>query len=269
MGPAGSSEHAFAPGFEPGKFPFDSERTRHHTQQLPSKDLPPDRSRGARGARGVWLQYEDKMSHAVVLVALPGDVAPDRLEGAVENQMAPFDENGTCFRSGSRWDWWVIGGRWSGYFEGRDYVRVSDIDPERTKAANIARLTDTWNRAQADKRAPTELIYGVKAGERLEDFLARKSPHWFRAAYAFLRERHWHEGQRMGWFGMSAATECEIKKPGQKYLRCRTKAGKGAAVVTWNEDRDAPADTWAAKFYERFVKPLPADSWLVAVDYHV
>jgi hypothetical protein len=90
------------------------------------------------------------------------------------------------------------------------------------------------------------------------------------SAYAFLRDRHWHEGQRMGWFGMSAKTECEIANPNgsveEMVRRCKYRDDKtGAVVVYWNE----PWEVWKEEFRKRFVEPLPDDAVLAVVDYHV
>jgi hypothetical protein len=56
------------------------------------------------------------VSHAVVVVLTEtGD------DGEVTALMAPYDEDGTWFRGAdedrpeSKWDWWMIGGRWDDY----------------------------------------------------------------------------------------------------------------------------------------------------------
>lgn len=47
------------------------------------------------------------MSHfAVVVLSNDGQ--------SVDDLLAPYDENGTWFAEGSRWDWWVVGGRFTG-----------------------------------------------------------------------------------------------------------------------------------------------------------
>ncbi len=38
----------------------------------------------------------------------------ERITAAVSGQLEPYSEQGEWFKDGSRWDWWVIGGRWSG-----------------------------------------------------------------------------------------------------------------------------------------------------------
>lgn len=38
----------------------------------------------------------------------------DDAMGSVEQLLAPYDEQGEWFAEGSKWDWWVLGGRWEG-----------------------------------------------------------------------------------------------------------------------------------------------------------
>lgn len=55
------------------------------------------------------------MSHFLTIVLVPHDCVD--VEDKVSALLAPYDENGEFFADGSRWDWWVIGGRWNGHFE--------------------------------------------------------------------------------------------------------------------------------------------------------
>lgn len=67
------------------------------------------------------------MSHASVIVALSPEQIQEHggIQEAVSWNMEPFDENGEWFEDGSRWDWWVIGGRYTGKFR-PDYDPASD-----------------------------------------------------------------------------------------------------------------------------------------------
>lgn len=49
----------------------------------------------------------------------------DRIEDAIKEIMAPFDENNEDECSNSFWDWYVIGGRWAG-----EHLRAS-VDPDK------------------------------------------------------------------------------------------------------------------------------------------
>jgi hypothetical protein len=88
------------------------------------------------------------VSHASVIVALsPEDLgkAGGSVEAAVAHQMAPFDENGTWFRDGSRWDWWCIGGRFSGKFAAPGYDPSKD--PTNTETCFLCQGTGKRNDA--------------------------------------------------------------------------------------------------------------------------
>jgi len=203
------------------------------------------------------------MSHAVVLVALDAGVASSDIEQAVAHQMSPYDENEEWFRDGSRWDWYVIGGRWSHFFgEDTAIVRAHALNLEARAKERVQSLTAYYTETMAKDPKGHSLITGIGPGETLEQYLASHGNGRLSAG-AFLRERHWHEGGRMGWFGMKMATECEMAT-GTVPRRCHSQT-VDAHLTTWNEEDVA----WTANFEKRFIEPLSPDSWLVAVDYHV
>lgn len=197
------------------------------------------------------------MSHASLLVAL--DPCPEDLEEAIAFQMAPFDENDSWFEDGSRWDWYTIGGRSDGYLVQGNVMQRKAINLATMGARRRERLADQWRRAQSEPAKHREWLWGVKPDETLESFVGNHAP--FPAHYAFLRNRVWHEHERMGWFGGAAATECE--QAGKDVHIC-THEKDGARIISWGG-----SDSWDKMFYHRFVEPLPADTLLVTVDYHV
>jgi hypothetical protein len=221
------------------------------------------------------------MSHASVLIAVAQEEIKrlGSLELALGWQMEPFDEKEECFRDGSRWDWYVIGGRYQGKFYGNDVIRMADLDLGKLIQYKRGHLAENYRKAMQDfarkhDAAWLELVYDVKAEESEAEYIERSlGESKFPASYAFLRDRHWHEPERMGWFGASAYTECEIKakQAGDSDVevmvrRCLHKDEKtGARVICWNE----PMEIWQKEFYRRFVEPLPSDVMLVNVDYHV
>jgi len=84
------------------------------------------------------------MSHALVLVALsPEDIAEAKgdKELAVSHQMAPFEE-ADWFSDGSRWDWWIIGGRFSGMLGKNIFEKREQPSVETCRALLHDR---TWN----------------------------------------------------------------------------------------------------------------------------
>lgn len=200
------------------------------------------------------------MSHALALVAVK--MNGKTIEDAVLEQMSPFDESGEWFKSGSRWDWWQIGGRFSGRFGGPLYVTRSEITFESLNEIARRRLEQRWDefeRSDAGKSSGLrELLIGP--GKTKQEFVERGIP-W--SAWAFVSNRRWNERERMGWFGGSTPTECE--RTGKEHVkRCRSKVGD-AEVLTWNDDEE----TWKKKFWSRFIEPLEPDTTLVLVDYHV
>lgn len=197
------------------------------------------------------------MSHASLLVALD---PTDDVEAAVAEQMAPFDENDSWFADGSRWDWYVIGGRCDGLLASGNVIQRKALDLETLGARNRARLTRQWQAAQEHPANKRDILYDVAGAETLEAFLQRQHEA-FPAHYAFLRNRNWHEHERMGWFGGAAATECELA--GADTHIC-THEKDGARIISWGGSA-----SWHKMFYPRFVEPLPPETLLVTVDYHV
>lgn len=210
------------------------------------------------------------MSHAVVLVAV--ECPQDQIKEAVADQMAPFDESGEWFKNGSRWDWYVIGGRYNGFLGGENVINASRIDLDKMRDEQVKDAEENYNLWAQDKERSEpikEMCYGVKAGENLEQFIRRTvTGNGFPVPYAFLADRNWHEKNRMGWFACPTATECE--RDGKKVKKCLHWAkyqGKPCSTVTWQESDEQ----WGERFYDRFIKPLAGKEnvWLVAVDFHV
>lgn len=218
------------------------------------------------------------MSHALVIAALSADQIRehDGIEGAIGFQMEPFNENGEWFSDGSRWDYWGIGGRYSGRLLGKDVCHRRDLTIEAMDAAAESRVREWWPRFQDDlaKHGADSSIVRICWGSTgnvpvsLEDEIAKAKAKRL-SAYAFLKDRRWYEGERMGWFGASARTECEIKAADdglQFEGRCiNTCEQTGAKIVTWNED----GEVWGERYFPRFILNLPPDTTLAAVDYHV
>lgn len=235
------------------------------------------------------------MSHAFIIVALSPDnirqhlpepmketplatVSPETvaeaIRAAVDFQMRPFDENGECFADGSRWDWWDIGGRYSGRLLGQDVIQRSSLTTEAMDAAAEQRVRGWWPEYLADleKRGQDsdifKLLWELPEGATLESEIERAKAKRL-SAYAFLKDRRWCEGERLGWFGGTAQTECEVKASagGLEYEgRCITTDDETQAkIITWQEE----SDVWSARYFPRFILPLPPETFLVGVDYHV
>lgn len=265
------------------------------------------------------------MSHASVLVALSPEDVTLGIEQAIAFQMEPFDENGEWFKDGSRWDWYTVGGRYTGRLSGydpesdpRNYatcwlchgtgtrpdMKVShgcngcrgtgtarnfhnadhggdiqvkkNVDIVKIQESRLGQARRTYEKAKSEGGPFVKAIYDVDPSEEpLEQYLQRcyGKPEQAVAHYAFLSNRHWHESERLGWFGIGAKSECEIRAAEQgikdineMIRRCKYKDEKlGAALVVWNE----PWEIWSELFWKRFVEPLSPETVLVTVDYHV
>lgn len=68
------------------------------------------------------------MSHFLTYV-----VSETGEEEEITRLLAPYDENDEWFREGSRWDWWVVGGRFTGSLDGYDPAS----DPANVETCNI------------------------------------------------------------------------------------------------------------------------------------
>lgn len=63
------------------------------------------------------------MSHFSCLVILPKSINTKTIEAVeptITRLLAPFDERDEWAREGSHWDWWSIGGRYTGHLDGYD-----------------------------------------------------------------------------------------------------------------------------------------------------
>lgn len=219
------------------------------------------------------------MSHAFIIVALSPEDIKGTINGTVEEavayQMEPFNENDSWFADGSRWDWWTIGGRYSGRLLGRNEILRSELDEAALTAFRRERFAEVWDQAAKDEKADDNwrsLAYGIEPGETRESFIAKGAASPLTAS-AFLKDCAWKEGHRMGWFGMPARTECNMKSietTGEEYTgRCIHECeGRGvAAKIISFEDGDN--DQWNSLFFARFIRNLPPETLLVGVDYHV
>lgn len=273
------------------------------------------------------------MSHASVITALTPEQVEEHggIEEAVEHQMKPFEEGSEWFADGSRWDWYIIGGRFTskfapGYDPAKDernqetcglcngtgkrndelgrmerkrnpnygcngcrgtgisvkfpskWVQEGNIccrsDLNETKLLKAAKkkAEQTWTNFEKEEANIKHVVYGIEKETTKEQYVERhaKCP---LTAYAFLKDRRWHEQGRLGWFNSEARTECEVKAEdeGREFTgRCLHTCKKtGAKIVSWQEANGADEDRWNRLFWARFIRNLPPDTVLVCVDYHV
>jgi hypothetical protein len=164
----------------------------------------------------------------------------------------------TTYNPNSRWDWWVVGGRWTGYMplkagaqgitgspswgnpEGAkpgwvDCIRKGDIDEHAVLAEASRQALEDHEKIEAkvlngEKLLPWDEV--MPLDERINAYTKGRL-----RTYAFLAEGVWREPGKMGWFGMSRSTpETEDD------------------YVTW---------------WERMWAAMPDDAWLAVIDCHI
>jgi len=168
-----------------------------------------------------------------------------------------IDENGdiiSTYNPDSKWDWYVIGGRWKGMLvlkpgklgqRGRpglltkmtdncDSAYVADVDFHRMRQQILQELRP-YEQAMTKGNYKEEYMRERYPTER--EYMQRNSSFY---TFAVLTpDGTWHAPGEMGWFGMSsAATETERE--------------------------------WEDTYYDRFIKPAIEKGWyMTIVDCHI
>jgi len=165
----------------------------------------------------------------------------------------------------AKWDWYSIGGRWSGFFilkdgskgklgmpgiYGRDeeneapnradQAKKGDIDWEAIRQNEIEIAKKIWQRFVIDRKEedtnPETLsfLYGISPNDTIESFIKKRDK--FPSTFAVLKDGKWYEKGKMGWWG-----------------------------ITTNEKAD---DEWNNEF-QKLIEDLPDDTLLTLVDCHI
>lgn len=191
-----------------------------------------------------------------------------------------------------KWDWWQIGGRWSGHLKARsgcpaaamvsrDQLQLSAVDIEGMHARARSEAALRWDGAQAaagDLPRPIEFslcVERTKGADSEADYDAARKDYWAQPAIVALQEAF--KGRH------NIDREIEALQSGrEEYL---TRAANGAlptfAVVKdgqwfergrmgwWAAVSDEKAgDEWNAEF-QRLLADLPPETWLTLVDCHI
>jgi hypothetical protein len=165
-----------------------------------------------------------------------------------------LDENGNMMSTHNpegRWDWWVIGGRWTNFLnlkngETDDFAKVKDVrfEPTEDEIKQTGEKYERLKKADAmrkqgialDKDAELELMFAeFDPTQSKEDFVREESAISFYSCVD--KNGEWHERAECGWFG-SEHNVTEEK------------------------------EEWRLKFKERFIDPLDPNDILVVVDCH-
>lgn len=178
------------------------------------------------------------MSHFPVLVLLDESVTREEAQAAVEPLLAPYSEEGEWFREQSRWDWWVVGGRWTGAISPEAYDPHEDPenfetcalcggtgrrpDAERFEAESpgwiewsggcngcrgkgweVAWPTQ-WRDFAGDVQAVSALRFKTY---RWQDDDGAEQTSDFLPTAIVTPDGRWHEQGRVGWFGATIEDE--------------------------------------------------------------
>jgi len=169
----------------------------------------------------------------------------------------------------SKWDWYSIGGRWSGKFQlkdhsnnpsrrsdkidgiegtpgvfknktGIDIAYAKDIDWEGMEKRSRKDALYSWRQIEKALKDPkcdkTKLWLNYDyEGENKEDYIGKRCA-W--STFAVLDKDGWHEPAEMGWFA------CD-------------------------HDRTESEQDWTAKFNERFLTNFKKDTIVALVDCHI
>lgn len=164
------------------------------------------------------------MSHFSVLVI--GD--------DVDELLKPFDENGEWFAEGSRWDWWVIGGRWTGILDAtydpgedeRNYSKCRYCEGTAVTTKAVAKKYPAYEeyvgkpcvQCAVDHEGKPKRFPGRSRNFRnvehpsdkstVDAILDKKDTLEYLPTLALVTpDGEWHERARMGWFGMTDGEE--------------------------------------------------------------
>ena len=141
--------------------------------------------------------------------------------------ISEHDNEGNLYYFGNKnakWDWYQIGGRWSGMLKKLDGTRCDEC---KVKDLDLSLDTELYNKAKrfwevvVDNQPLTDV-------ERPSDFFTMYKPEYYTEMYgdrdnfaksyasfntfAMLLDGEWYEQGKMGWFAMSDTTKESLEK---------------------------------------------------------
>lgn len=155
-------------------------------------------------------------------------------------------EWGRITNPNKKWDWWTVGGRWSGLLlttagEKTDTCQKRDLNLAAMADARYGRRVASWDeyqqdlarRGTVDADADRGVRYwnGIPEGVNMDTYLAT-DPGF--TTFAMLKDGRWCEKGKMGWFAMVA-----------------------------DEKADWP------QTYQHLFNSIPDEAWLTVVDCHI
>jgi len=151
----------------------------------------------------------------------------------------------TTYNSNSKWDWWVVGGRWSGCLKLKsggeaDIAQIKDVDFNENMDIEALKkneeIVNAYNKLITEGDSFYKLEYLQKLYPNIESYIISRNA--FTTFAVVDVDGVWHEKGEMGWFGCSSATP---------------------------ED----AINWNASYYDTFIKNLDKDWYITIVDCHI
>lgn len=155
-----------------------------------------------------------------------------------------FDAEGnliSTYNPNSKWDWWVVGGRFDGAFP-HNVMKASDL-----KSIEFSEINNLEEKYPQEYAYYQRLITGKEDSFYRLEYLQERYP-TFEAylystknpvSYAFIDlEGNWHEPGKMLMFGCSTSTPQE-------------------------------SSNWDKDFYKKFIEPLPENTWITLIDCHI
>lgn len=207
------------------------------------------------------------MSHFTVTVALPADTTD--ISEAITRLLKPFDENldveehtdedgDTYWRNpDAKWDYWVIGGRWRGYFIPADGVEIPDPQSDQDEIEGLPEVLRTEYRShfsfgllgrdEADDAKP-----GRVDGGRIRSLDLKA-----------LRERKAREAEE-AWNEYAMAIDGTPQHQPWKIFYERVQQSEAAAPKPWKQLCDEAYER--ARQSHGFTSEEQFDEWLKTVD---
>lgn len=112
----------------------------------------------------------------------------------------------TTYNPKSKWDWYQVGGRYSGRLAKADGIPcdtalVKELDFEKMRANARKRAEGWWEEAQRERPLDAvwlKMAFGIDPGMTREQYLDKNSRF---SAFALLKGGEWYEKGSMGWWG--------------------------------------------------------------------
>lgn len=159
----------------------------------------------------------------------------------------------STYNPDSKWDWYSVGGRWSGSLITKkqhtvDQAKKGDIDWDAMEQESYKDVLEEWDRWFLPKgnkdsyAAHYNKEYVLNERKRLLRVYGDRETYakvvGKYAPYACVDTHGWHAPGRMGWFGSSSESNDEM-------------------------------EAWIKTFYKKFIEPLSDDTMITIVDCHI